>query len=157
MSILSSRISLTCPIPNVACSIQFVGFHFIKDDFRLLYSEPKLTGLFHEARDHQVFEKLSLRASRNSVAQPFAAPPERKPERPRGEGHISSSYVSNNYSNVQLRSRFLSVQDCSLFNYCCRTLLRSGRLHLTRAEKWSRLSSLRAYCGALFPPCRERY
>jgi hypothetical protein len=84
MSILSSRISLTCPIPNVACSIQFVGFHFIKDDFRPLYSEPKLTGLFHEARDHQVFEKLSLRASRNSVAQPFAAPPERKPERPRG-------------------------------------------------------------------------
>jgi len=30
MSSLSSRISLTCPIPNFECSIQFVGFHFIK-------------------------------------------------------------------------------------------------------------------------------
>ena len=63
MSILSSRISLTCPIPNVACSIQFVGFHFIKDDFRLALFRAQTDWTIHEARDHQVFEKLSLRAS----------------------------------------------------------------------------------------------
>ena len=86
MSILSSRISLTCPTPNVPCSIQFVGFHFIKVDFRLPYSALQSTKQFAKIPTVMRSGKRPHRTFRKCVAQRshVAAPPDGKLERPRG-------------------------------------------------------------------------
>ena len=67
MSSLSSRISLTCPTPNFECSIQFVGFHFIK----VLLSRVAFKGSTNSTIDEGSDQRSEVRKNYPAVSDGY--------------------------------------------------------------------------------------